>query len=397
MAKTSIQIKLTKTAVDDAEPLVVDGLTRQRLYLDTELKGFGLCVGAKTKTFFAQRDMSGKTVRATIGRYGVFTVAQAREEARDILMRMSKGVNPNREKEQRRTSSMTLSEALDMHLGSNKQRSSRTTDGYRYLTEQYLSDWLNRPLNEFTRKECRDRHQKVGTRNGRYAANSVFRVFRAAYNTALKVNEQLGVNPTIAVDWFPEHRRKAAIASSDLEAWYREVLAIANPIRRDYLLFVLLTGLRRENAASVRWNDVDWINKALLIPSPKSGQPFLLPLSDALVSLLKSRQECVHTTTVFQDSPWVFPADSKTGRIAEPREVFGVPFTIHGLRNTFITVAESLDVSPYAIKMLVNHATPDKQDVTAGYITPELERLRGPMQQITDKLLALCGAVQLTA
>lgn len=30
----------------------------------------------------------------------------------------------------------------------------------------------------------------------------------------------------------------------------------------------------------------------------------------------------------------------------EPREEFDVAFTIHGLRNTFITVAESLDISP---------------------------------------------------
>ncbi|MCB2007246.1 MAG: integrase arm-type DNA-binding domain-containing protein [Rhodoferax sp.] len=390
MAKTSLQVKLTKTVVDEAEPLVVDGVPRQRLYLDSELKGFGLCVGAKTKTFFTQRDLNGKTVRVTIGRYGVFTVAKAREEARELLIRMSKGVNPNREKEQQRTASMTFDEALKMHLGSNKRRAARTVSEYRYLADQYLADWLARPLLEITRKNCRDRHQVIGAKNGPYAANSAFRVFRAAYNTALKVNEHLGVNPTIAVDWFTEHRRKAAILSNDLADWYKEVVTLANPIRRDYLLFVMFTGLRRENAASVRWSDVDWENKALIVPSPKSGRPFQLPLSDALIELLKARQTCDLTKTVFPNSVWVFPAESKKGHIAEPREELGVSFTIHGLRNTFITVAESLDVSPYAIKMLVNHSTPDKQDVTAGYITPELQRLRLPMQQITNRLRALC-------
>ena len=390
MSKTSVQVKLTKTAVDVAEPLIVDGVPRQRLYLDTELKGFGLCVGARTKTFFTQRDLNGKTVRVTIGRYGVFTVAQAREAARELLLRMTRGINPNREKEKRRVASMTFDAALKMHLASNKLRAARTVADYRYLAAQYLKDWLTRPLLEITRKECRDRHQQVGTKHGPYVANSAFRVFRAAYNTALKVNEELGVNPTIAVDWFPEHRRKAAILSNDLAAWYREVLELANPIRRDYLLFVMLTGLRRENAASVRWTEVDWNNKALLIPKPKSGRPFQLPLSDTLIHLLRSRQACDSTNTNYPNSLWVFPADSKTGHIAEPRQELGVRFTIHGLRNTFITVAESLDISPYAIKMLVNHGTPDKQDVTAGYITPELERLRLPMQQITDRLKALC-------
>jgi integrase len=226
--------------------------------------------------------------------------------------------------------------------------------------------------------------------HGRYAANSALRVFRATYNTALKVNEELGVNPTIAVDWFPEARRKAAILSADIAAWYQEVIGMSNPIRRDYLLFVMFTGLRRENASSVRWADVDWESRALLIPSPKSGRPFQLPLSDTLLDLLKSRRNCETSQTLFPKSEWVFPAESKSGHIAEPREEFGVSFTIHGLRNTFITVAESLDISPYAIKMLVNHSTPDKQDVTAGYITPELERLRGPMQSISDRLRNLC-------
>ena len=42
----------------------------QRLYFDTERPGFGLCVGAKAKTFFYQRDVDGKSVRTTIGRFG---------------------------------------------------------------------------------------------------------------------------------------------------------------------------------------------------------------------------------------------------------------------------------------------------------------------------------------
>jgi len=390
MAKTTLQIKLTKTAVDEALPFISDGVTRQRLYLDTELKGFGLCVGARTKTFFAQRDVNGKTVRTTIGRYGVYTVVQAREEAKTLLMQMGKGVNPNREKEQRRAHSVTFDEALIMHLSSNKKRSDRTLTNYRYLANQYLSDWLNRPLSAISRKDCRERHQKIGHANGQYAANSVFRVFRAAFNGALKVYEELGVNPTIAIDWFAEERRKAAIPSARVRAWHAEVMHVTNPIRRDYLLFVLYTGLRRENAATAEWSHVDWSNRALLIPKPKGGRPFLLPMSEELLKLLRSREACDSTNSLFPKSKWVFPAVSKSGHISEPKEKFDVAFTVHGLRNTFITVAESLDISPYAIKMLVNHKLPDKQDVTAGYISPELERLRMPMQKISERLQSLC-------
>ena len=59
------------------------------------------------------------------------------------------------------------------------------------------------------------------------------------------------------------------------------------------------------------------------------------------------------------------------------------------MRRLFITVAESLDISPYVVKLLVNHALPG--DVTAGYMAIDIERLRPPMQAITDRLLALCA------
>ena len=77
------------------------------------------------------------------------------------------------------------------------------------------------------------------------------------------------------------------------------------------------------------------------------------------------------------------------GYLKEPRnavsrvsDISGVPFTLHDLRRTFITIAESLDIPAYALKRLLNHKDPN--DVTAGYIVSDVERLREPMQRITD-------------
>ena len=52
----------------------------------------------------------------------------------------------------------------------------------------------------------------------------------------------------------------------------------------------------------------------------------------------------------------------------------GVSFSAHDLRRTFITIAESLDISVYALKRLLNHKMTN--DVTAGYIITDVERLR---------------------
>lgn len=82
----------------------------------------------------------------------------------------------------------------------------------------------------------------------------------------------------------------------------------------------------------------------------------------------------------------------RSGHICEPRkyintmtEATGIAFTLHDLRRTFITVAESLDIPAYALKRLLNHKM--SNDVTAGYIITDAERLRIPMQRITDFML----------
>jgi hypothetical protein len=72
-------------------------------------------------------------------------------------------------------------------------------------------------------------------------------------------------------------------------------------------------------------------------------------------------------------------------------EESSVRFTIHDLRRTFITIAESLDISAYALKRLLNHKM--NNDITAGYIISDVERLRPPMQKITDHLLKCMGAI----
>jgi hypothetical protein len=45
-----------------------------------------------------------------------------------------------------------------------------------------------------------------------------------------------------------------------------------------------------------------------------------------------------------------------------------------------------LDIPGYALQRLMNHKDPN--DVTAGYILSDVERLREPMQKITDFLEA---------
>jgi len=93
---------------------------------------------------------------------------------------------------------------------------------------------------------------------------------------------------------------------------------------------------------------------------------------------------------------YVFAGDGKAGYLIEPRhqvqkviQMSGVSFTLHDLRRTFLTIAESIDISAYALKRLVNHKMTN--DVTAGYIVSDVERLRKPMEQISTRLQQYFG------
>ena len=53
--------------------------------------------------------------------------------------------------------------------------------------------------------------------------------------------------------------------------------------------------------------------------------------------------------------------------------------------TTTFSMAESLDISTYALKRLINHKM--TADITASYIVLDVERLRVPMQRISEALL----------
>ncbi len=71
--------------------------------------------------------------------------------------------------------------------------------------------------------------------------------------------------------------------------------------------------------------------------------------------------------------------------MAQVAEGMGEHVTFHDLRRTFITIAEGLDIPAYALKQLLNHRNPN--DVTAGYIVADVNRLRMPMEKISEFIL----------
>jgi len=390
-----MKLKINKTSIErDCLPPLTGELNSngkpvsQRLYVDLELKGFGVLVGKKKKTFIAQYDIRGRTTRVTIGQFGIWTVDQARKKAKELLLSMANGDNPNKIKKVERSRTITLGEAAELYLNSPKmllERSPRTSQGYCQALKCYLKDWSNKPLMAISRKMIRERHLRIGKEHGHYAANGSMRTLRAFWNRAMKEYEYLPICPTINVDWFPEYRRQEPIPIEELPDWYEKVTALINPMRRDYLLFVLFSGLRRNDAATIRWEHVNLEAGTLFRPNPKGGRKraFTVPLSDFMIEILKRRM--IENEIFFPKSLWVFPAKSSSGHIAEPKEK-SIKWSCHRLRDTYTTAANSAGLSPYDIETLTNHRPP-KSSVTAGYINQGIEQLRDSQQKVTDYLL----------
>ena len=187
---------------------------QERFYGDTELRGFGIVARAQSKSFVVQKDVKGRPVRVTIGRFPDWNTTMARKRARELIVERDSGGNPNVRKRAEAVRGVTLAEAMQWHFDAMRADhcSERTIHDMKYEIGMHLADWLKRPLAEITRNDCATRHRRITERSGPYAANRAMRFFRASYNTADKrMEKELPRCPVVAVNFNKEKRRQEPI------------------------------------------------------------------------------------------------------------------------------------------------------------------------------------------
>ena len=112
----------------------------QKIYRDSELKGFGLRVTPGSMSYIVESRVNGNSRRVTIGRCDEMTPEQARKEARRILGQMSQNKVPTSQQ-----SSITLREVLQSFLDVRKL-TPNTVRSYRSLLNRCVPDWLDLPI-----------------------------------------------------------------------------------------------------------------------------------------------------------------------------------------------------------------------------------------------------------
>lgn len=387
---------------------VIDGIavpaSGQAFYRDSEIRGFAVRITPTgRKVFIVERKINGKGRRMKIGTYPEITVDQARRKANEIISKIQLSKDEPQETEpDRKLRGITMDQVYSDYI-SERKLEILTLKGYEESMRLAFSDWRSRPLLEIDRDMVSERMQRL-TAHSPSKANHHMRLLNALFNFAMGryaySNRHFVIteNPVRVLNssraWNKISRRRTYIKPHQLPAWYQSVRNLGGIVpssndlaARDYLPLILFTGLRRDEAATLEWLNIDFDHRTLTVPDTKNHEMHVLPIPDFVSELLKRREG--------NGSRFVFPSKGISGRleninyqIEKVEKETGIVFTLHDLRRTFTTVAESLDISSYTLARLLNHK---KTDVTGGYIVAEAERLRGPMKRIAEALIKMIG------
>lgn len=151
-------------------------------------------------------------------------------------------------------------------------------------------------------------------------------------------------------------------------------------------MFVPFTGLRRPDAARVRWEDIDPDRSDLHRRNSKWGEEraFTIPLSEYVMEILKRGKEVRNSIPVAHGS---FQRISATDRYHISKspgiKVFRRP-------GHLPTACQEPGLSPCDIDVLTNHRPP-RGFVSAGYIKQSSTHLRECQEGVTEHLQGKLG------
>ena len=373
----------------------------QAFLWDSKAPGLALRVTAQgSRAFiFQARLRDGQTLRLTIGEpiredgSGIYTIPQAQEQARRLQRLIDEGKDPRRERAEQEANDRAVREAdkatrqrLEVtgvmawevycaerqphwSVRNHADHLAFATEGGRQRKRAEgktivgpLRPLLARPLAEIDAAAVQAWvTRETKTRPARALLG--FRLLRAFLNWCAesdgyrlmaqpdachskKTREKLG-KPAAKTD---------SLQREQLADWFKALRCDANPVAAAYLQSLLLTGARREELAGLRWEDVDFQWKSLRIRDKVEGERTipLTPYVAHLLSWLPHRPK----------NPFVFTSvGAASGRLQDARanhtralKIAGLPHvTLHGLRRSFGTLAEWVEVPVGVVAQIQGH------------------------------------------
>jgi integrase len=395
--------KITKRTVDAAQPS-----KRDAFIWDTETRGFGLKVTpAGNRIYVVQARLNGRPIRYTIGKHGApWTADKAREEALRRLGQIAAGTNPNEEKaESQRDLSIAQLCGFYVTEGCSKKKPS-TLAVERGLIERHIKPLLGKQrvkalnrakLERFmsdvangktaTDIKCGNRGRAI-VKGGKGTANRTMDLLASMMTYAVHAGLRPD-NPARGIKKYPLKPRERYLSSKELAALGEALNAAEaegeNPYAVAAIRLLALTGCRKGEALSLRWDWVDFERVALRLPVSKTGAKSV-PLGAPALELLNSLARV-------DGNPHVFPGAKGDGHFVGLQKVWtriraraGMnDLRLHDLRHSFASVGVGAGDSLYIVGKLLGHT---QSRTTQRYAHLADDPLRVAAERISGQIAA---------
>ncbi len=383
------RVNLTAGAI---ERLTCPTGKQQAFMRDSEAPGLRVRVtAAGAKSFVYEAKLNRQTIRRTIGDVKLWNIEQARTEARRLAVVLDGGQDPREIERQQQAAkaadkaaaavqAVTVGEAWAAYVAERAPHwGALHTKDHERLTRAggELSNRGTRgrgvtiagPLHPLLGLALRDLSAPVieawAAREAKTrptAARLAWRLLKAFLGWCAEQPEYAPVLPSTN----PAKTKKArealgkakakddALLKEQLTAWFTAVRSIGNATVAAYLQTLLLTGARPGEVLALRWNDLNTQWRGLTIRDKVEGERVipLTPYVWHLLAALPRRNEFVFASSRSENTPLTEPnhAHDKACKVAAIDAL-----TLHGLRRSFGTLTEWLEVPAGVVAQIQGH------------------------------------------
>jgi len=355
---------------------------------DSKYPGLQLCITATgTKTYYLVKRIGGRPTRVRLGTVQELSVETVRNTAAKIAGDVAGGGDPQGERRKKREET-TLGELWEhwyLYAQAHKKPSSIKEDILKY--NKFMKSLEHRRLSTIKKSDVAALHARVGRENGPYQANRLLALLRSMLNKADETGYR-GENPAKGIKMFKEQSRDRFLHPDELKQFF-SALKTEGDLIRDFYLTLLLTGARRSNVQTMRWENVDLQAGYWQIPETKAGIPVIVPIVAPLAAILTAHRE------IANGCDWVFPG-RKGGHIANPKGAWGrivkrsglTDLRPHDLRRSLGSWMAGQNVSLQIIGKALGHKT---AQATMVYSRLSLDPVRDAVDNATSAMLTAGG------
>jgi integrase len=334
--------------------------TGNRIYYDGH--GFGLRVtaGGARSFVLSYRTRDGRARRLTIGDLGVWTVSAARTEANELRRRIDQGADPLGELQDERDAE-TVADLADRFLTEHGVRlRPKSLADYRRIIDHHIRPTLARhKVKSVTFADIDRLHRRI-SETAPYQANRCLAVLSKMFALAIRWRMRAD-NPCRDIERNKEHSRERYLSADELARLLEALDGYRDQRTAAIFRLLLLTGSRRGEVLSMRWEDLDLRAGVWTKPQSRTKQKekHTVPLSAPARAVLAGLKP--------EPSGFIFPA----GRGASgPMQTVEKPWrTIcqaagitnlrtHDLRHSYASQLASAGIGLHVIGGLLGHKKP---------------------------------------